>query len=81
MSRASELIEVRRKWVTTLEMSQALGIDRTTLWKRERQPAAAPVEFWQDYANALRSKISPQAQDALRALDLISQAACTTQVA
>ena len=73
--KAEQLIELRKRWVKTGDMATALDIDRTTLWKRENWPASAPVEFWPQYAAALRSKISPQAQEALQALDRVSEIA------
>jgi hypothetical protein len=70
----SQLIELRKRWVRAQEMARELGIDRTTLWKREGDPADAPTDFWPAYARALRAKISPQAQEALQALDTVAGA-------
>jgi len=70
----SQLIELRKRWVGAQVMANELGIDRTTLWKREGNPTEAPSVFWSEYARALRAKISPQAQEALQALDVVSAA-------
>lgn len=75
MASATQLIDLRKRWVSAAAMANALGIDRTTLWRRESYPEEAKPAFWAEYANALRAKISPQAQEALRALDVVSEVA------
>lgn len=69
------LIRQRARWVGKSEMSMDLGIDRTTLWKREKFPDQAPEGFWVQYATALRRRlfgISEEVREA--AADLVGAA-------
>jgi hypothetical protein len=54
MDPSAPLIErAHRNRVRKSDLSAELGIDRSTLWKYERQPTAAPEGFWSRYRQAL----------------------------
>ena len=54
MDEVRELIDnSRRCRVGKQELSVALGIDRTTLWKYEGWPETAPEGFWDRYREAI----------------------------
>ena len=68
------LVEIReREKIGTLPMANALGIDRTTLWMREKILRAAPEGFWTDYARALRGILKPRETKRKWDLDLLRQ--------
>lgn len=68
-----DLIALRVEWVTATDMAVAMGIDRTTLWKRENHPQTAPRGWWDEYRQVLQDQISPQAQNAVQALEMLGR--------
>ena len=60
----------REAFVPVGDFADFLGIDRGTLWKREKWPGKAPDGWWDAYDAALRTYITQQAS---RALTLIAE--------
>lgn len=60
------LIEKRRKAkIRSMDFAAALGIERTTLWKRENQPTSAPAGWWSEYESTLQQMLVKRASEAL----------------
>lgn len=54
MEQATSLIErAKRHRIRKWDLADALDIDRTTLWKYEQSPDAAPEGFWSRYDAAI----------------------------
>jgi DNA-binding XRE family transcriptional regulator len=59
MHQANELIKRReRAGISQVGFADLLQIDRTTLWKRERNPDKAPAGFWDTYEERLNAAIA-----------------------
>lgn len=64
-----QLVQARRQGrITTTDFALSLGIDRTTLWKRENYPQTAPAGWWDLYAATLRDKLTERHERALAAV-------------
>lgn len=74
MDRASHLIErARRHRIRKIDLARAMGLERTTVWKYEQSPAAAPEGFWGRYETAI-GRVLAEREAALAGEQLIGAA-------